>query len=74
MAIASGPANETMVPITLQLFAFRVILHDFFCHPLIFLQKLMFQKILSGIQSVCQTAWVQIRPDKMSGLIWIPTV
>ena len=33
-----------------------------------------FWKIISGIQSECQTVWIQIRPDILSGLIWIKTV
>ena len=32
------------------------------------------KKILSGILSVCQTVWMQIRPDGLSGLIWVQTV
>ena len=39
----------------------------------IFLSKL-FQKNLSGIPSDCQTVWIQIRPDVLSGLIWDQTV
>ena len=39
-----------------------------------YFQNQDFQKILSGISSGCQTVWIQIRPDKMSGLIWIETV
>ena len=34
----------------------------------------MFSKNLSGIPSECQTVWIQIRPDKTSGLIWVQTV
>ena len=30
--------------------------------------------ILSGIPSECQTDWIQIRPDILSGLIWVQTV
>ena len=33
-----------------------------------------FQKNLSGIPSECQTVWIQIRPDILSGLIWVQTV
>ena len=32
------------------------------------------KKNLSGIPSECQTVWIQIRPDVLSGLIWIQTV
>ena len=41
----------------------RVILHAFF----------VVQKYLSRIPSECQTVWIQIRPDKMLGLIWVQT-
>ena len=34
----------------------------------IFFQNHLFQNILSGILSECQTVWIQIRPDNMSGL------
>ena len=37
-------------------------------------QNQLFRKIISGITSGCQTVWIQIRPDKMSGLIWVQTV
>ena len=33
----------------------------------------VFEKNLSGIPSESQTVWVQIRPNVMSGLIWIQT-
>ena len=46
----------------------------FFCRLLIFFQNYFFQKILSGISSECQTVWIQIRPDSLSGLIWVQTV
>ena len=39
-----------------------------------FFQNQLFQKILSGIPSECQTDWIQIRPDILSGLIWVQTV
>ena len=32
------------------------------------------KKNLSGIPSECQTVWIQIRPDVLSGLIWVQTV
>ena len=57
----------------LWLFAYWVILHaslssaDFF-------QKQRIRKFLSGIPSECQTVWVQIRPDVLSGLFWVQTV
>ena len=52
-----------------QLIAFWVI----FGRLLIF-SKLIFEKILSGIPSECQTVWTLIRPDESSGLIWVHTV
>ena len=39
-----------------------------------FHDQLFFLKILSGIPSECQTVWIQIRPDILSGLIWVQTV
>ena len=39
-----------------------------------FFQNQLFRIILSGIPSECQTVWIQIKPDIMSGLIWIQTV
>ena len=40
----------------------------------VFFKLTFFQKHLSGIQSECQTVWIQIRSDVLSGLIWIQTV
>ena len=37
-------------------------------------QNQLVRKILSGIPSVCQTVWIQIRPDILSGLICVQTV
>ena len=37
-------------------------------------QNQLFRKILSRIPSECQTDWIQIRPDVMSGVIWVQTV
>ena len=34
-------------------------------------QNQLFQKILSGIPSECQTVWIQIRTDRKSVLIWV---
>ena len=39
-----------------------------------FFQNQLFRKILSGIPSECQTVWIQIRPDILSGLIRVQTV
>ena len=33
-----------------------------------------FQKNLPGTLSECQTVWVQIRIDDLSGLIWVQSV
>ena len=47
----------------------------FFCRLLIFFFKInAFEKHLSDISSECQTVWIQIRPDVMSGLIWVQPV
>ena len=39
-----------------------------------FFQNQLFQKILLGIASECQTVWILIRPEILSGLIWVRTV
>ena len=39
-----------------------------------FFENQLFRNILSGIPSECQTVWIQIRPDILSGLIWVQTV
>ena len=39
-----------------------------------FFQNQLFQKILSGIVSECQTVLILIRPDNLMGLIWVKTV
>ena len=49
------------------------IFHAFLC-LLIFFQNKLFRKIFSGIPSECQTNWIQIRPDILSGLIWVQSV
>ena len=44
---------------------------------MIFFKINLFWKILSGIQSECQTVWIQstiIRPNILLGLIWVLTV
>ena len=45
-----------------------------FCCLLIFWQNQLFRKFLTGMPSDCQTVWIQIRPDILSGLIWVQTV
>ena len=39
-----------------------------------FFQNQLYRKILSRIPSECQTNWIQIRPDVLSGLIWVQSV
>ena len=39
-----------------------------------FFFKINVFEILSGIPSECQTDWIQIRPDILSGLIWVQSV
>ena len=39
-----------------------------------FFQNQLFGKIISGISSECQTVWILIRPDILSGLILVQTV
>ena len=39
-----------------------------------FFQNLLFQKIISGTLTECQTVWIQIRTDILSVLIWVQTV
>ena len=34
-------------------------------------QNQLFRKVISGIPSVCQTVWIQIRPDVLSDLIQV---
>ena len=53
----------------------RITLHAVLFFAVLFFLKIKFfgNKILLGIQSVCQTVLIQIRPD-ISGLIWIKAV
>ena len=39
-----------------------------------FFQNQLFREILSAIPLECQKVWIQIRPNILSGLIWIQTV
>ena len=48
--------------------------HAFFLSSADFFQNQLFQIILSGILSECQTVWIQIRSDILSGQIWVQTV
>ena len=45
-----------------------------FCRLLDFFFKINIFDFFSGIPSVCETFWIQIRPDNLSGLIWVQTV
>ena len=45
-----------------------------FCRLLILFQNQLFRTILSRISSECLTVWIRIRPDILSGLIWVQTV
>ena len=64
--------------ITVQFTTFLTLclLGNFACFFVVcqYFQNHIFRKILSGIPSECQTGWIQIRPDIMSGLIWVQTV
>ena len=55
-------------------YAYWDIFHVFFIVVCWFFSKSIFWKFLSRILSECQTVWILIRPDKMSGLIWLQTV
>ena len=68
--IASFPTSNHSYFETVQnqLFAYLVIFHTFFRHLPIFFTS----KILSGIPSV--SAWIQIRRDILSCLIWVQIV
>ena len=46
----------------------------FVCNLLIFFQSQHFRNILLGITSESQIVRIQIKPDKMSGLIWVRTI
>ena len=54
-------------------FAYWVILHAILSSASFF-EYQFFRKILSGLPSECQTVWIQIRPDLLSGLIWVQTL
>ena len=60
-----------------HMYIYLYIMDNFSCFFLSsadFIQNQHFPKILSGIPSECQIVWNQIRPDFMSGLIWVQTV
>ena len=52
---------------------YLVIFACFICGLLIFHNQL-FKKNLSGIPLECQIDWIQIRPDILSGMVWVQTV
>ena len=54
--------------------AYWVILHAFLKSVDFFQNLFFFRKILSGLPLECQTVWIKIRPDILSGLVWVPTV
>ena len=57
---------------SIKLFAPCVILHALWSAD--FFQNQLFRKIPLGIPFECQTVWIQISPDILSGLIWVQTV
>ena len=65
--------NDKYQTLVSWLFAFWEIVHAFLSSA-DFFQNQLFRKILSGIASESQTNWIQIRPDKTSGLIRVQTV
>ena len=56
-----------------ELFAYWVILQAFMS-PADFFQNQLFRKFISEIPNECHKDWIQIRPDILSGLIWVQTV
>ena len=68
-------SNDSHVRKNISLDNFQLVFYEkLFCRLLIFFQNQLFQKILSGIPPECQTDWIQIRPEVLSGLIWVQTV
>ena len=53
---------------SLTLCMLGILCHDF----LLSVDYQLFRKIISGIPTFCQ-AWIQIRPDILSALIWVQT-
>ena len=68
--------NKKIIKSFLKLIACFLILHAFFvvCWYIFFFQIKLFHKILSEIPSECHTVWIQIRPNILSGLIWVHPV
>ena len=63
---------EPSVHNVFKLFAYWVILY--FCRLPIFFPKSTSLKFLSGKPPECQTVWIQIRSELLSGLIWVQAV
>ena len=76
MTRISYKSSKNLIPEkynTHELFACWVIFDDFLSSA-DFFQNYLFQKILSGTLSECQTVWIQVRTDILSVLIWVQTV
>ena len=73
VAVVREPHEAKVSEIQWNRFAPWVIFHAFLLSA-VFIQNQFFRKILSVIPSECQTVWIQIRPDILSGLIWVQTV
>ena len=56
-----------------QLLDFPILLL-LFLHTLLLCHILLFGCWILPMPSGCQTVWIQIRPDILSGLIWVQTV
>ena len=56
-----------------QLLNFQILLL-LFLHSLLLCHILLFGCWLFPIPCGCQTIWIRIRPDMLSGLIWVQTV
>ena len=56
-----------------QLLEFQILLL-LFLHILLLCHILLFGCWIFSIPLGCQTVWIQIRPDILSGLIWVQTV
>ena len=67
LAQDSGTLNNPLTLCMPKYFMIFLSAADFF-------QNQLSPKIFSGILSDGQTLWIQIRPDIMSGLIWLQTV
>ena len=68
MFLLNNPSSGDINSLNLSCFSL------FCCSMLTFFQIKLFQKILSGTLSQCQTIWIQISTDILSVLIWVQTV